>query len=90
VQRVDDAKSKSIVFAYDIHPRYGENILPTRLQGLDAAAKYRVKEICLMPGRQSWLPCNDKVYTGDYLMKVGIKVTSTNDLVSHIIEIMKE
>ena len=90
VQRVDDAKSKSIVFAYDIHPRYGENILPTRLQGLDAAAKYRVKEICLMPGKQSWLPCNDKVYTGDYLMKVGIKVTSTNDLVSHIIEIVKE
>ena len=90
VQRVDDSKSKSVVFAYDIHPRYGETILPTRLMGLDAEAKYRVKEICLMPGKQSWLPCNDKVYTGDYLMKVGIKVTSTNDLASHIIEVMKE
>lgn len=90
VQRVDDSKSKSVVFAYDIHPRYGEIILPTRLMGLDAEAKYRVKEICLMPGKQSWLPCNDKVYTGDYLMKVGIKVTSTNDLVSHIIEVVKE
>ncbi|MBO7471501.1 MAG: alpha-galactosidase, partial [Bacteroidaceae bacterium] len=87
VQRVNDAKSKSIVFAYDIHPRYGELLLNTRLQGLDADAKYRVKEICLMPGKQSWLPCNDKVYTGDYLMKVGIKVTSANDLVSHIIEV---
>ena len=90
VQRVDDSKSKSVVFAYDIHPRYGETILPTRLMGLDAEAKYRVKEICLMPGKQSWLPCNDKVYTGDYLMKVGIKVTSTNDLASHIIEVVKE
>ena len=90
VQRVNDSKSHSIVFAYDIHPRYGERLLNTRLQGLDADAKYRVKEICLMPGRQSWLSCNDKVYTGDYLMKVGIKVTSANDLVSHIIEIMKE
>ena len=90
VQRVDDSKSRSVVFAYDIHPRYGETILPTRLMGLDAEAKYRVKEICLMPGKQSWLPCNDKVYTGDYLMKVGIKVTSTNDLASHIIEVMKE
>lgn len=90
VQRVDDSKGKSVVFAYDIHPRYGETILPTRLMGLDAEAKYRVKEICLMPGKQSWLPCNDKVYTGDYLMKVGIKVTSTNDLASHIIEVMKE
>ena len=90
VQRVDDSKGKSVVFAYDIHPRYGETILPTRLMGLDAEAKYRVKEICLMPGKQSWLPCNDKVYTGDYLMKVGIKVTSTNDLASHIIEVVKE
>ena len=90
VQRVNDSKSHSIVFAYDIHPRYGERLLNTRLQGLDADAKYKVKEICLMPGRQSWLSCNDKVYTGDYLMKVGIKVTSANDLVSHIIEIMKE
>ena len=90
VQRVDDSKSRSVVFAYDIHPRYGETILPTRLMGLDAEAKYRVKEICLMPGKQSWLPCNDKVYTGDYLMKVGIKVTSTSDLASHIIEVMKE
>lgn len=90
LQRVSDDKSHSVLFAYDIHPRYGERILNTRLQGLDAAAKYRVKEICLMPGRQSWLPCNDKVYTGDYLMKVGIKVTSANDLVSHIIEVRKE
>ena len=90
MQRVSDDRSHSIVFAYDIHPRYGERLLNTRLQGLDADAKYRVKEICLMPGRQSWLSCNDKVYTGDFLMKVGVKVTSANDLVSHIIEITKE
>ena len=90
VQRVNDSKTHSIVFAYDIHPRYGERLLNTRLQGLDADAKYRVKEICLMPSKQSWLSCNNKVYTGDFLMKVGIKVTSSNDLVSHIIEINKE
>ena len=90
LQRVSDDKSHSILFAYDIHPRYGEWILPTRLQGLDAEAKYKVKEICLMPGRQSWLSCNDKVYTGDFLMKVGVKLTSTNDLVSHIVEVTRE
>ena len=90
VQRVTDDQTHSVIFAYDVHPRYGETILPTRLMGLDAAAKYRVKEICLMPGKQSWLPCNNKVYTGDYLMKVGIKVTSANDLVSHIIELTKD
>ena len=76
LQRVSDDKSHSILFAYDIHPRYGEWI--------------QVKEICLMPGRQSWLSCNDKVYTGDFLMKVGVKLTSTNDLVSHIVEVTRE
>lgn len=90
VQRVDDSRSHSIVFAYDVHPRYDERLLPTRLKGLDADARYRVKEVCLMPGRKSNLSCHDKVYTGDYLMKVGIKVLSGGDLVSHIIEVVKE
>ena len=90
LQRVSEDKSHALVFAYDIHPRYNENLLPTKLQGLEANAKYRVKEVSLMPGRQSWLSCNDKVYTGDYLMNVGIKVLSSNDMVSHIIEITKE
>lgn len=90
LQRVSDSRDHALVLAYDIHPRYSEQIAPTRLKGLDAGARYRVREICLMPGQQSWLPCNDKVYTGDYLMKVGITVLSGNDLVSHIIEITKE
>lgn len=90
LERTNDTKDHALVFAYDLHPRYGESLLPTCLQGLDANANYRVKEISLMPGRQSWLDCNDKVYSGDYLMKVGIKVTSGNDMVSHIIELTKE
>lgn len=90
MMRVSEAKDHALLFAYDLHPRYKELVLPTRLQGLDPAARYRVKEICLMPGRQSWLGCNDRVYTGDYLMKVGITVTSPNDMVSHIIELTRE
>lgn len=90
LERTNDTKDHALVFAYDLHPRYGESLLPTCLQGLDANVNYRVKEISLMPDRQSWLDCNDKVYSGDYLMKVGIKVTSGNDMVSHIIELTKE
>ena len=29
---------------------FNEQLLPTRLEGLDADANYRVREICLMPG----------------------------------------
>ncbi len=90
LQRVSEDKSHAVVLAYDIHPRYNENILPTKLQGLDANARYRVKEISMMPGHGSWLPSDNKVYTGDYLMKMGIKVLSSNDMVSHIIEVTKE
>ena len=90
LQRVSDDRSHALLFAYDIHPRVTDVQLPTRLRGLDPLARYRVKEICLMPGRQSWLDCHDRVYTGDYLMQVGLKVTSGNELVSHIIELTKE
>lgn len=89
LERVDDARSHALVLVYDIHPRYGENMLPTRLQGLDVNAQYRVKEILLMPGKQSWLSCNDKTYSGDYLMKIGLQLVSTNELTSHIIELIK-
>lgn len=85
--RVNNDQSHALLFAYDIHPRYGERLLPVKLQGLDANRRYHVREISLMPGQQSWLPDNDRTFTGDYLMKAGLRVLSTNDMVSHIIEI---
>ena len=90
MQRINDERSHALLFAYDIHPKVTDVQLPVCLRGLDAKSLYRVREICLMPQQQSWLGCHDKVYTGDYLMKVGLKVTSANSLVSHIIEIVKE
>ena len=90
MQRINDERSHALLFAYDIHPKVTDVQLPVCLRGLDAKSLYRVREICLMPQQQSWLDCHDKVYTGDYLMKVGLKVTSANSLVSHIIEIVKE
>ena len=90
IQRVSEDKSHAIVAAYDIHPRVGENLHPTRLQGLDADARYRVKEICLMPDARSGMYFHDRVYTGDYLMKVGLKVLTGGELSSRIIELVKE
>ena len=73
-----------------MHPRYGEQQLPTRLKGLDPDARYRVSEICLMPGRKSSLACSGRTFTGDYLMKVGLTLTSSGELVSHIVELKAE
>lgn len=83
-------KSKAVVFAFDIHPRYGEKTLPVRLQGLDADKMYRIKEINLNPGANSSLNGNDQVYSGEYLMNVGLNLFTTQQLNSRIIEVTAE
>lgn len=87
LQRVNDDKSHSIVFAYDIHPRKREAVTVTRLHGLDENATYRVREImCTDPKK----PFIDKVYTGEYLMSVGISLFTDKEMTSRILEINKE
>ena len=80
-------REKAVVFAFDMHPRYGEFLQPVRLQGLDANKRYKVEEINLMPGARSSLKDNGKVYSGDYLMKIGLNLFSTGHLKSHVLEI---
>lgn len=84
---VDKAKNKAVVFAFDIHPRYGEHILPVHLQGLDANKMYHVKEINLMPGAGASMGGNDQNYSGEYLMTVGLGLFTGQDLSSRVIEV---
>ena len=46
-------RTKAVLYTYDIHPRFGEKLLPVKLQGLDARKMYKVKEINLMPNSKS-------------------------------------
>jgi alpha-galactosidase len=61
--------------------------LPVQCQGLDPQGKYRVSEINLMPGENAAEAFNGKVYSGDYLMKVGLDVFTTSKLHSRILEL---
>lgn len=90
LERVSDDQTHALVAAYDIHPDFNEQLLPTRLEGLDASANYLVKEICLMPGQKSKLGYHNKVYSGDYLMKIGLKLTTGDDMSSRLIELIKK
>ena len=83
-------KKTAAVFAFDIHPRYAEKTLPVRLQGLDADKMYRVKEINMMPGSGSSLKGNNQVFSGEYLMNVGLDLFTTQQLNSRLIEITAE
>lgn len=90
IQRVSEDQLQSLVFAYDLHPRFREPLHPVRLKGLDPQGRYDVREIMLMPNEKSRLVCHDRIYTGDYLMKVGLPLLTSNDMSSRIVEINKQ
>ncbi len=87
VEYVDKSKDSAVLFAYDLAPRYKEKLSAVKLQGLDPNKKYLVKEINLMPNTKSRFVQNDKVYSGDYLMKVGLDVFTTRHNNSTVIEL---
>lgn len=87
VEYVEKSKAMAVLFAYDLSPRFQEKLSAVKLQGLDPNKKYRVKEINLMPGTESEFVQNGKVYTGDYLMKVGLDVFTFKHNQSRVIEL---
>ncbi|MBA4166479.1 MAG: alpha-galactosidase, partial [Chitinophagaceae bacterium] len=84
---VNQEKSQSVLFAYNLHPHYHEKFQTVRLQGLDAARRYTITEINLMPGEHSSFPANYHSYTGEYLMKAGLDVSGSQALSSAVFEI---
>ncbi|UEG51660.1 alpha-galactosidase [Mucilaginibacter daejeonensis] len=86
---VDSARSKGVLFNYNLNIRERETVNRVKLQGLDAAKRYKVEEINMMTGAKPILPDNGRVYTGDFLMKVGLDLNSWHlkALTSSIIEI---
>jgi alpha-galactosidase len=86
---VDQAKSKAVLFAYLLDSRYREVFMPIKLQGLDPLKKYKIRELNLMPNTKSALTANDKTYTGEYLMKIGIETNKVNvdPLTSVVLEV---
>ena len=87
---VNKDKNQAIVFAFDVYPRYGEHILSVRLQGLEANKMYQVKEINLMPGASSSVNGNGQIFSGEYLMNVGLDLFTGYKLNSRIIEIIAQ
>lgn len=72
IMYVDPAKSSGVIFNYLVNYRYGEgSTLPIRLKGLDAAKKYKIKEINIYPGSMTVFR-QDQVYSGEFLMQIGV------------------
>lgn len=90
VNYVSPDARKAVLFAYDIHPRYGEHLFPVKLQGLDPDALYRVEEINLMPGARPSLRAHGRTFSGHYLMTVGLSAFSGGALKSRVVELTAE
>lgn len=84
---VDSLKQKAVLFAYTLHPRYGENWSAVKLKGLDPLKKYLVNEANIYPGTNPSLAENGKTFTGEYLMENGLMVSQSNALSSTVIEL---
>lgn len=89
-QYVSKDRRKAVVFAFDMHPRYAEKTWPVRLQGLDAGTMYRIEETNRMPGTDSSLPGNGEVFSGEFLMNVGLNLFTDRPLNSRVVEITAE
>lgn len=65
-------KKAGVIFNYLVNNRYAENSkLPILLKGLNPKNHYKITEINLYPGTKSTI-ATDKVFSGDFLMQIGI------------------
>jgi alpha-galactosidase len=85
---VTNEKDKAVLFAYTLNSRFGETFNSVRLQGLDQAKTYKIKEINIPSEERRFGPSeNGKSYTGEYLMKIGLNLNTKTALSSLVYEI---
>jgi len=84
---VNETKSKAVLFSYTLHPLYDPQYNAVRLQGLDANKNYKVEEINVMPEAKKFFEQSGDSFTGDYLMNVGLRVSSSKTETSVVLEI---
>ena len=89
---VTENKERAVMFNYFTTPRRKDIFSRVLLQGLDAQKKYRLREINLFPGTKSSNPDNEKIFTGAYLMNIGLNLAPGRSIAlsSNIFEIIEE
>jgi len=90
VQYVGHGRDKAVVFAYNLFPRYGEEPLRVRLEGLDPDKLYKVREINLEVGAKGKFNFEGRTYSGDFLMNVGLHILGPSHMTSHVFELSSD
>jgi alpha-galactosidase len=84
---VNENQSKAVLFNYNLNILNGDTFKAVILKGLDPKKNYIVKEINLMPNTKPKFKNDGQTFTGDYLMKVGLKWYLDKSLQSSVLEI---
>lgn len=88
---VNQAKDKAVVFSYLLKKTINGNTQPLILNGLDPEKNYKLMEINKDNSTYSWFtPLEGKVFSGDFLMKYGLRFTMYNEYDSKIIYLKAE
>lgn len=85
---VNQEKSAGVMFNYLSNWRYTTTATqrPIKLQGLDPDKNYKIREINLMKNAKSSINA-EQVYSGDFLMNVGLNPAVNNNRTSVVLEI---
>ncbi|MGQ9620852.1 MAG: alpha-galactosidase [Bacteroidales bacterium] len=87
---VDERKEKAVIFNFTLNARRGETFNRIRLPGLDPTKTYKIQEINIMPGARRQGTESGRIYTGDFLMNIGIAPGSATPLTSIVYEITEQ
>ncbi len=79
-------KAKLFCLAYNLETQR-QNFESVKLQGLYENKNYKIEETNLYPGVKGSCAENGKIFSGEYLMKIGLNVSSNKSLTSSVIEI---
>lgn len=83
----NESKTKAVLFSYTLNTRFGEIFNKLKLRGLTTDKNYKIQEINLFPETKSKFSDDGKTFSGDYLLKVGLQISSNEALSSSIFEI---
>ena len=84
---VSTDQTSAVSFNYLVNNRYDEGSkFPIRMQGLNETKKYKLTEINLYPGTNSTID-SSKVYSGEFLMKIGFNPNVKADRTSIVIKV---
>lgn len=86
---VSKDKSKAVMFAYSLKYHGRTTYFANRLSGLDPKKKYMIKELNKINSHSSFFG-DGRVYTGDYLMKVGLTLNISSAYDSSVLYLTEQ